>query len=62
MTQPNQNGEQRRLSGLVDDLREKLHDTKLHDAKVSLIHKKCVMHSALKRRNWLTQAPIQDTR
>lgn len=29
-----------RFSGLMGDLREKLHDTKLHDAKVQLIHKK----------------------
>jgi hypothetical protein len=31
------------LSGLVDDIRGKLHDTKLHDAKISLIHKKCAL-------------------
>ncbi|EQK98271.1 Phospholipase D [Ophiocordyceps sinensis CO18] len=28
------------FSGLIGDLRDKLHDTKLHDAKVQLIHKK----------------------
>ncbi|KFA73617.1 hypothetical protein S40288_02562 [Stachybotrys chartarum IBT 40288] len=28
------------IHGLIDDLREKFHDTKLHDAKVGFVHKK----------------------
>ncbi|KAH7327927.1 putative phospholipase PldA [Stachybotrys elegans] len=28
------------LHGFIDDLRDKLHDTKLHDAKIALVHKK----------------------
>jgi hypothetical protein len=30
------------LHGMIDDLKEKLHDTKLHDAKIALVHKKSV--------------------
>ena len=28
------------FSGVMDGLKEKLHESKLHDAKVALIHKK----------------------
>jgi hypothetical protein len=33
---------------MLDDLKEKLHDTKLHDAKIALHHKKYASH-----RSWL---------
>ncbi|KAM4064697.1 PLD-like domain-containing protein [Hirsutella rhossiliensis] len=42
MSEPKEGGSSSHggFSGLIGDLREKLHDTKLHDAKVQLIHKK----------------------
>jgi hypothetical protein len=46
------------LSGMMDDLKEKFHHTKiheeLHDAKVSLIHKKLVSQRASSAGVWLT--------
>lgn len=51
--------------GLMDSLKDKLSDTKLHDAKISLIHKKSVPpptktfradagHLGIKLANWAT--------
>jgi hypothetical protein len=31
-----------KVSNLIDDLKEKFSDTKLHDAKIALVHKKSV--------------------
>ncbi|PHH62239.1 hypothetical protein CDD81_7299 [Ophiocordyceps australis] len=40
MSESKEEGSGSALSSFVGDLREKLHDSKLHDAKVQLIHKK----------------------
>ena len=37
---PERSDQDRRGSGMMGDLMNKFHDTKLHDLKVSLIHKK----------------------
>jgi phospholipase D1/2 len=49
MTKTTENGEHGGVHGFMDDLREKLHDTKLHDAKIAITHKKCAPSSTIQR-------------
>lgn len=44
---PERSDQDRRSSGVMGELRTKLHDTKLHDLKVSLIHKKYDLDSLI---------------
>lgn len=55
-------GSQGGFSGFMDGLKDKLNDTKLHDAKVQLIHKKSVLPVSLIPMNRLgTDAPTPQT-
>lgn len=40
MSETKKDGANGGFSGMMEDLKEKFHDSKLHDAKVGLIHKK----------------------
>lgn len=49
-------------SSIMDKLKDKLHDTKLHDLKISMIHKKSVQLGiipSLPSRKHLTDNPSQ---
>lgn len=47
MSDSKEGGHSHGFSGLMEGLKDKLSDTKLHDAKIQLIHKKSVLSMLL---------------